>query len=463
MDGGWRRIEPETQAWVNTLTVVLLFLTIYYFIAGIPEFHHADTGGAEVSTDAVDPVHRFAWVGLFAAAIPIAWMRWRQVFGLLAGAWPLLLLYVYFACSITWALDPDVAFRRLFLGTLQLLLVAALVSGLRRAATLHILIAGACILGAGLDVLSMAVPSLSFADDGFVGLQSQKNQAGLLMMYGCLAAGTAYFLVESRLLRAGLAASVVMMFGLLILTRSTTSQSVVLMTPFLMPAILIVSRFGGAGIWAVVMAIVAVLAAGAFGYIAWCAVTGADPWLPMRGVTFTMRTDIWEFVLEEIGKRPWFGVGYSSFWAINPAIQPSLKSDMWFGTYAIINEAHNGYLDLLVSLGVVGLVLGLFVVFRAIGQAGRAIVGTEPIGTAWVTGQMAHPTAVFHLALLLGLLVHNFTESNLFTSNTGLVVAFLVTALDLQKWRNAKWAPAPVRYPNPAAARPPRPQAPQAG
>ena len=46
------------------------------------------------------------------------------------------------------------------------------------------------------------------------------------------------------------------------------------------------------------------------------------------------------FVWEEVQKRPWFGAGYSSFWAIDPAIQPSLKSDEWFGTYAIIPDKY---------------------------------------------------------------------------------------------------------------------------
>jgi O-antigen ligase len=170
-------------------------------------------------------------------------------------------------------------------------------------------------------------------------------------------------------------------------------------------------------------------------------------------MTFTMRTDIWHFVIDEIHKRPWLGAGYGSFWAINPAIQPSLKTDQWFGTYAIINEAHDGYLDLLATNGIIGLVGGMAVVFRTMGIAGRAIVQADPAARAWRTGLLAHPTAVFHMALLIGLLVHNFTESNLFSNNWTLCVAFLFAALDLEKWRIAvprrvdvrTAAPAPIR------------------
>ncbi len=154
-------------------------------------------------------------------------------------------------------------------------------------------------------------------------------------------------------------------------------------------------------------------------------------------------------MIDEIGKRPWFGAGYASFWAIDPAVQPSLKSDMWFGVYTIINEAHEGYLDLLATGGVFGLAGGLFVLLRAIGAAGLAVSRAEPAAVAWRSGRLAYPTAAFHLALLTGLIVHNFTESNLFSNNSVLAIAFVLAALDLEKWRIAARRPAVVRYPAP--------------
>ncbi len=445
----------DIPAWVNRLTIVLLVLVLVYVIIGIPDFHR--TQDAALDTDAVDPLHRFAWIALFAAALPIAAMRWRQSARLLLASWPLLLLYAYFGLSITWALDPDVAFRRWLLTVIQLLLGVILLSGLRRAATLHLLIAVICAVGGVADLLTWVVaPGYAMADDGFAGLQLQKNLTGLLMMYGCLSAGTAYFLVQGRKLRICIVGSIVIMAGLLVASRSTTSQSVVLMTPAVVGAMLLFARMTKFGAWAIVTCILSVLVAGGFGYLAWCGYTGADWHAPFAEMTFTSRTDIWWFVLDEIKKRPWLGSGYGSFWAINPAVQPSLKSDEWFGTYAIINEAHDGYLDLLAMSGVVGLVGALAVVFRSIGVAAQAVGRAEPTASAWRTGRMAHPTAVFHMALLVGLLVHNFTESNLFSNNSTLVVAFLFTTLDLTKWRLATARPIGSRYPNPAGPRRPR-------
>ena len=440
------RAAADGEVWVNRLTLVVLAVMLMYAIVGIPEFNR----DAVLATDYVNPLNRVIWLGLLAAASPVAFMRKWQILALMRSSWALLLLYAYFAASTTWALDPDASTRRIMFTIVQLLLTMILLSGLKRAADLHLLIAVICTVAAFGDLVTWVVmPGYAMTDEGLAGFQLQKNQTGLLMMYGCLSAGTGFFLVQSRWLKLMIGGAVLMMAGLLVATRSTTSQSIVLLAPLIMPFILFVSRMPQPSIWAIVAGLIASVVAVAFCYLAWCGLTNYDPWLPMRGVTFTSRTDLWSFVTDEIPKHPWFGVGYASFWAINPAVQPSLKSDMWFGTYTIINEAHEGYLDLWVTAGIFGLLGGLFVVFRTICIGGRAIVQAEAAPVAWRTGRLAYPTAVFHLTMLIGLLVHNFTESNLFSNNSVLAVAFIIAAIDLEKWRVATRRPATARFPNP--------------
>ncbi len=443
-------MDANEAPWVNRLTLTVLTLMLLYVIVGIPEFDR-DTA---LATDYVNPLNRVIWLGLLAMALPVAVMRWRAVLALMRSSWALLLLYGYFAVSVAWALDPDASLRRVLFSVVQLALSVILLTGVKRAASLHILIAAVCTVAAGADLLTwIAMPGYAMTDEGLAGLQLQKNQTGLLMMYGCLSGTTAFFLVRGWFWRSAIAGAVLMMAALLVATRSTTSQSIILLAPVVVPFILFVARLPKPAIWAVVAAIPAGIVALAFGYLAWCGVTNADPWLPMRGVTFTGRTDLWSFVWDEFVKRPWTGAGYGSFWAIDPAVQPSLKSDMWFGVYAIINEAHQGYLDQLATGGVVGLAGALFVVFRTLGLAGRAVGRAEPAAVAWRSGRLAYPTAAFHMALLVGLLVHNLTESNLFSNNSVLAVAFVLAALDLEKWRLATWQPAAKPFPHPPVMR----------
>ena len=443
-------IRPVSGRWVGQLATGVLACTLLYAIVGIPEFDRDRVN----ATDYVNPLNRWIWLGLLTLAMPVAVVRWRRITRLLAASWPLLLLYAYFGLSTLWALDGPASTRRMLFTVVQLLLMVVLLSGLRRPSTAHVIVIGVSVLAATMDLGAWVImPGYAMTDEGFAGLQLQKNQTGLMMMYGCMAAATGYFLRRDWPWRLGILGSLGLMLALLIATRSTTSQAITLLAPIVMLGMLAVATRSRGEIWAIMLAGIAVLMTAAFLYLAWCAVTGIDPWLPMRGATFTGRTDLWQFVVDEWVKRPWLGAGYASFWSIDPSVQPSLKTDMWFGVYAIINEGHQGYLDLLATGGIVGLAGALFVVLRTLAIGARAITQADPAPLADARGTMARPTAVFHMTLLTSLLVHNFTESNLFSNNSVLAVAFVLAALDLEQWRLG--CPTRVRPPTAAAKAPP--------
>lgn len=69
-----------------------------------------------------------------------------------------------------------------------------------------------------------------------------------------------------------------------------------------------------------------------------------------RDMTFTGRTDIWKAVLAE-NTDPLFGVGCDSFWLGDRSEHLSAKY------YFHLNEAHNGYLEVYLNTGLVGLTL----------------------------------------------------------------------------------------------------------
>ncbi len=73
--------------------------------------------------------------------------------------------------------------------------------------------------------------------------------------------------------------------------------------------------------------------------------------------TFTGRNDIWSFALDHVAQRPLFGFGFESFWGM-----PNLVSEwnylLSWGYRA--SDAHNAYLNLAVTTGLVGLILTLW-------------------------------------------------------------------------------------------------------
>ncbi len=79
-----------------------------------------------------------------------------------------------------------------------------------------------------------------------------------------------------------------------------------------------------------------------------------------KDTTFSGRTDLWEYLLSEISVNPIIGIGYQAFWV--PESRNILflyKSFVW-----LPNEAHNGYLDIYLQLGFVGLSLVVMMLIK---------------------------------------------------------------------------------------------------
>jgi O-antigen ligase len=76
----------------------------------------------------------------------------------------------------------------------------------------------------------------------------------------------------------------------------------------------------------------------------------------MSDPTFTGRNDIWEFALDHIKQRPFVGFGYQAFWGTPELVNSWIWTESW-GYRA--SDAHNGYLNIAVMTGLVGLALAL--------------------------------------------------------------------------------------------------------
>jgi O-antigen ligase len=412
---------------IGRLAGALMFMTMLYMQIGLPE---ADKHVLH-PTDYVDPLNRWIWLGTFTLALPILVARGAMVGRLLAASWPLLVLDLWFALSRVWALDPDVSSRRLAETLVQFVLLLVLVCGIADHRRLHRLICLACMVTLAVDLATaLAAPGYAFDPDGFSGVHPQKNFAGEIMLYCGLASGSFALLPGQRPARWRWALLIAVIFGLLLLSRSATSLGAALGTPVATVLLARATRLRGTALLAIAAVLLLVLAAGLFAYLVWCGATAADPLLPLRHVTFSARRDLWQFMWDEIRQRPLTGYGFASFWAIDEAVQPSLKLGAWFGSDGtIINEGHDGYLDLLVTTGAIGLLLGLMVVGRTFGLAWRVL------GHALRAPQraaMPAATAGFHMVFLLAFLVHNVTESDLFAVGLPFGLAFLVCMLDLQ-------------------------------
>jgi len=74
--------------------------------------------------------------------------------------------------------------------------------------------------------------------------------------------------------------------------------------------------------------------------------------------TFTGRTDIWRFAIENIAARPLTGHGFSAFWQTDEVMYAATEADTagWANTAV---SGHNGYIDVALTTGIPGLVLAV--------------------------------------------------------------------------------------------------------
>ena len=126
-----------------------------------------------------------------------------------------------------------------------------------------------------------------------------------------------------------------------------------------------------------------------------------------RNSTLTGRTDLWKFLLS-MHTNPLFGTGYDSFW-----LGPRLE-EVWRKFY-LFNEAHNGYLDVYLNLGLIG--LSLLVIYL--------IASYQRICRTLATGSKL---ALLSLALWTVLLFYNVTEAA-FRGSQLMWLTFLMVAI----------------------------------
>lgn len=121
-----------------------------------------------------------------------------------------------------------------------------------------------------------------------------------------------------------------------------------------------------------------------------------------KDATLTGRVPLWLTLLPFIQERLWTGYGLGGFWL------------GWEGPSAYVwnlvgwnpSHAHNGYLDLCLDLGLVGLLLGLWLMIRfGLGSIRRYLVGGFSGETLFLVG------------LTVFLVVYNFSESNFLRAN----------------------------------------------
>lgn len=113
-----------------------------------------------------------------------------------------------------------------------------------------------------------------------------------------------------------------------------------------------------------------------------------------RESNLTGRTEIWRLVISFISQKPILGYGYSGFW-LGASPESFVVNRLMGGP---VQYSHNGYLEMLLTLGAIGLLLTL------------VLIGTGINRALYLSRHRQVATDLWPLAFLLYFIFHNLGE-----------------------------------------------------
>lgn len=144
-----------------------------------------------------------------------------------------------------------------------------------------------------------------------------------------------------------------------------------------------------------------------------------------RDPTLTGRTILWDFIITKIQERPWLGYGRSAFWAEGNRYGTE-AGELVAGSF-IAPHAHNGFLDLGLDVGLIGLVLFLISFTTGLFWAMRRAYATQ------------NPEEFWPLVFLLFLAMNNISESYLLRLANVYWVLYVTVILTIKQRKLNPW------------------------
>jgi exopolysaccharide production protein ExoQ len=267
-----------------------------------------------------------------------------------------IVLAIFVLASAAWSVSSEATVRS-GVQYLVFIITAIGVSGTLDGDDFMDLLAKVCFLSAIASMILLIVSPESvigeFAGD-FRGVFPQKNPLGQAMAMGALA--SLHGILTSR--RRRFFRIVMLTTVTLVTARASSATSLLTIALFILLGLTtkIMEKRGSAA--SILIGCTLVLAVP----VALMSLFDGGALLGMMGkdATLTGRTDIWEYVIPDIYQRPLLGWGYAAFWtADNPAAWKISDILRWW-----VPQAHNGVLEILLSVGFVGLVFYVFLLGR---------------------------------------------------------------------------------------------------
>lgn len=390
-------------------TVFVLFLSTG---ALIPLLHQE--GGSSLDPFEGDPVMQALWTGIYGVTLILISRIWRRTIRIWKIDKFLVLLIMVALLSFFWSDAPSITLRRCvaLLGTTVFGVYLTARYTLREQLQLLGWALGICAVLSFL--FALVVPSLGISsgihEGAWRGIYVHKNVLGRLMVLCIL---VSFLLFQGRGNdHQRLFSGVLLVLSVCLLVLSVSKTALVLFISFLM----LVPFFRALRLnYRLLLIYLLVVVGLTWGLVGWLLSHTEELASSLgRDMTLTGRTNLWPIVVEMIKERPLFGFGYNAFWL---GWQGESRY-VWLTSFEAVH-AHNGYLDLTLDLGLLGLgvfIAGFFLNFLRALMSAR---NTETMEGLW---------PVLYLTFML---LYNITESSILTRNGIFWILYVATALTM--------------------------------
>jgi exopolysaccharide production protein ExoQ len=325
---------------------------------------------------------------LIVAALAVLIRRSNRTLALLASNWPILIYFAYCLISVVWSYHPDVSLKRWIkaIGDLAMALVVVteprLPDALRRLYS-HV---GFLLLPTSvLFIKYYGELGRGYTPDGEpmnTGVTTTKNMLGLIVLAVSLTVVWRVIVLLRNKTEPGrrrhlIAQGVLLAFciALFAMAHSATSVACFMLgsTVILMGNLRMVRRRPA---WLHALSLAAVLVGG---LTAFTGGEGGGAVSALGRSNLSGRTEIWAAVIPAVPNKM-LGAGFESFW-ITPACLQMVADNLsgwWHPEF--LNESHNGYLEVYLNLGGIGVCLLSLILIGGYRSAIAAFKLNPPIG-----------------------------------------------------------------------------------
>jgi exopolysaccharide production protein ExoQ len=384
--------------------------------AGGPLFVVLANGASEGEAGDVNPdspIINVIFLAIYLITFCLLLLRWKKVVPVIIKGgliWPLFGLAIF---SIFWSYSPNLTVVRVvaLIGTMLFSLYLASCYTLKEQLQLFGLLFGIIVISCFFfGIFLPKYGQMSGIHAGaWRGIFSHKNGLGRIMVISAVVFYiSAITFQKQRWIFWGLLAGSVILISL---SKSSSSVANLLILMGLL-SILPILRLNYIFMLPVIIGLSSV---GIILYLLFIANATQVAGIFGKDLTLTGRTDFWPLIIDKIWEKPWLGYGFGAFW--QGLDGPSAY--VWNASNFKAPTAHNGYLDLCLELGLIG--LSLYTI-KFITSFQKALVYIRSAKT---------PDRYWPALLLSFMILSNLTESALILQNNFLWVMQLATFFSL--------------------------------